>query len=366
MGGWVRTPCGGTIAAQTREAAERVDWFANLFWNESEGRIRAAIRIGFFVGVWRALSILLDLLLIPPLAVAIRAISPEPLLWLERALHFVLYLAAIGLAVALAARWPDKRSVRDYALAPSRRQWGDLLAGTLLGLALMGAIFAVLWLAGWVEVEQLFVVNLPSVPFAVAIAGPLLVFVVIAVGEELIFRGHILRNSAEGLSAVGSGDEARQRGVALLLAWVISSVLFGLFHVFNPNSTLESTLNLTLAGLLLGLPVILTGRIGFAVGLHFAWNFAQGTIFGFPVSGNEFEGVNLMRTRLTGPPFWTGGEFGPEAGLLSIVALLAGMGIVLIWAARREGGLRLAVELTEYHPSGSAPPAGPIAVKSKE
>jgi hypothetical protein len=112
--------------------------------------------------------------------------------------------------------------------------------------------------------------------------------------------------------------------------------------------------------------VILTGRLGFAVGLHFAWNFAQGTIFGFPVSGNEFEGVNLMRTRLTGPPFWTGGEFGPEAGLLSIVALLAGMGIVLIWAARREGGVRLAIELTEYHPRVSVPPEGPSAVASKE
>jgi hypothetical protein len=99
-----------------------------------------------------------------------------------------------------------------------------------------------------------------------------------------------------------------------------------------------------------GLPVILTGRLGFAVGLHFAWNFAQGTLFGFPVSGNDFEGAALVRTRLTGPTEWTGGPFGPEAGLLAVVMLAAGSLLILLWAARVEGRLRVADQLAHYTP----------------
>jgi membrane protease YdiL (CAAX protease family) len=316
-----------------------------LFWNGSEGRLRALVRIGFFVGLWRALSLLLDLSLIVPLASVIRALVPAPLLWLERGLHFVLYLAAVLVAVALCARWPDKRPVADYALVPSRKQWGDLLAGTLLGLALMAVIFVLLWLMGWVQVEQLFFVNLPGLPFAVALLGPLLAFVVIALAEELVFRGYMLRNAAEGLN---SGGDAPAADRALVFAWLLSSVLFGLFHVANPNATAASTLNLVLAGLMLGLPVVLTGRLAFAIGLHFAWNFAQGTLFGFPVSGNAFEGTALFRTTLTGPALWTGGSFGPEAGLLGLVMLVIGSLLIVVWANRREGGLRVAGELAQY------------------
>lgn len=309
--------------------------------------MRAVVRICLLIALWRAISLLFDLLLIPPLASAVRLVVPQPLLWLERALHFLLYLAAVVLALVLAARWLDRRHVAAYALAPTRKQVGDLLAGTLLGLALMATIFAVLWAMGWLQIEEAFFVNLPGVPFAVAIWGPVLAFVVIALAEELLFRGYILRNSAEGVhgGARGLGD-----GEAVLVAWLVSSALFGLFHIFNPATTWASTLNLTLAGLMLGLPVILTGRLGFAVGLHFAWNFAQGTLFGLPVSGNEFEGVALLRTQLTGPVLWTGGLFGPEAGLLGLATLLAGSVIIVLWAMWREGGLAIAQELARYQP----------------
>lgn len=318
-----------------------------LIWNAAEARLRAGVRVVAFLLIWRLLSFLLDLLLIAPLALLMRAATPEPLLWLERALHFVLYLAATLLALIVAAPWLDRRRLADYGLAP-RGQWQDLLAGTLLGLILMGLIFGALWAMGWLRVDHTFYVNLPGVPFAVAILGPLLAFVVIALVEELLFRGYLLRNSAEGLAGMGGGSIDRRR--AVLIAWLLSSLLFGLYHVFNPGSTWVSTFNLSLAGLMLGLPVILTGRLGFAVGLHFAWNFAQGTLFGFPVSGNDFESAALLRTTLTGPQLWTGGAFGPEAGLLGLLALAAGGLIICLWAFWREGGLQVATSLAHYAP----------------
>lgn len=321
-----------------------------LIWNATERRLRAGVRLLLFVVLWRVLSFLLDLALIAPLALLIRALSPAPLLWLERALHFVLYLLATLLMLVLAAPRLDKRALADYGLH-TRRLWQELLAGTLLGLALMGLIFGVLWAMGWLVVERTFYVNLPGVPFAVAILGPVLAFVVIALVEELLFRGYILRNCAEGLAGTAGG--AINARSAVLLAWLISSLLFGLYHVFNPGSTWASTLNLTLAGLMLGLPVILTGRLGFAVGLHFAWNFAQGTLFGFPVSGNDFESAALLRTSLIGPPLWTGGAFGPEAGLLGLLALLAGGLLIALWAARSKGGLQIATHLAHYTPRRS-------------
>jgi hypothetical protein len=101
----------------------------------------------------------------------------------------------------------------------------------------------------------------------------------------------------------------------------------------------------------------LTGELAIPLGLHFSWNYAQGALFGFPVSGVRV-GLAVVRTRETGPDLLTGGAFGPEAGLLGVAAVLLGIGCVALWVQARTGDIRLdpAVWTPELRADDQNPP----------
>jgi len=93
------------------------------------------------------------------------------------------------------------------------------------------------------------------------------------------------------------------------LAWIGTSLLFGLAHMLNPNATFLGGFNIFLAGLLLGLGYILTGQLGLSIGLHIATNFFQGFVFGYATSGATMA-ARLISTRVNGPEIWTGSRIG--------------------------------------------------------
>ena len=139
-----------------------------------------------------------------------------------------------------------------------------------------------------------------------------LLFVAIALGEELLFRGYILNNLMLSMP----------RMVALL----ISSLFFSLMHIFNSDFTWISFWDMLLGGMLLGLSYIYTKSLWFPIALHFSWNFFQGTIFGFNVSGHET--YSLFSQSRTVDNYWNGGKFGFEGSVLSIIfQLIAIFGI---------------------------------------
>ncbi|HZB70121.1 MAG TPA: CPBP family intramembrane glutamic endopeptidase, partial [Sphingomicrobium sp.] len=141
--------------------------------------------------------------------------------------------------------------------------------------------------------------------------------------EELLFRGILFR----WLEEFGGS----------WFALALTSALFGLWHLFNPNATALASFAIALeAGVLLGGAYMLTRNLWMAIGLHAAWNFTQGWIFDVPVSGTDQHG--MVEAQLSGPELLSGGAFGLEASLIAMV-LATAAGVMLVVLAVRRGEL---------------------------
>lgn len=233
--------------------------------------------------------------------------------------------ALVCTTVYLAGRLFDRRRFRDFGFRLGRAWYRDLAAGLGLGALLMTGVFLVELALGWVSVTGRFETTRPGGfgPWFLTMA---VTFVGVGLYEELLTRGYLLTNVAEG-ARIGPVDERS----AVVLATLVTSGVFGLLHALNPNAGLASTVGISLAGVLLALGYVLTGELALSVGFHVTWNAFQGLVYGFPVSGLE-TGVRLLAIDQSGPRLWTGGRFGPEAGLVGILAVLAGCGLTVAYA----------------------------------
>ncbi|HHX66215.1 MAG TPA: CPBP family intramembrane metalloprotease [Chloroflexi bacterium] len=301
------------------------------FWNHHERRLRLFWRLLGMAILLFIVSILLGLALF-----AMGLVDSFP------AQMVLTLLSTVG-SMALAGWALDRRRFADYGLHLNRTWWTDFAFGLGLGVLLMAGIFAISWAAGWVVVVDTLVTATPGVPFARALLVPILLFLAVGIYEEMLLRGYLLRNLAEGLNMRWISS----RG-AVIAAWVLSSVVFGVLHATNPNSTVISTINLSLAGIFLGLGYVLTKSLAIPIGLHITWNLFQGTVFGFPVSGVQFGEARFLVIQQTGPEAWTGGAFGPEAGLSGILAMVVGSLLTVWWVARRHGRALVQSGLAEY------------------
>jgi membrane protease YdiL (CAAX protease family) len=202
------------------------------------------------------------------------------------------------------------------------------------------AVFLVELGAGLLAVESTLVTRAglglgPGTPFAVGFAVTVLLFLAVGVGEEVLFRGYLMTNLAEGLNGLGP---LGPRG-ATALAAVLSSLAFGAAHSANPSATLRSGLNIAAVGLFLAGAYVVTDDLGIPIGVHVTWNLSVSSVYGCPVSGLTTP-VAFLSVRQTGPELLTGGDFGPEGGLVVYLALAVAVGLTWWWVRRREGAVR--------------------------
>lgn len=337
------------------------------FWNRGEHRLRAlwrligqliilvvaALPLQMVVGA-AAVGILMSQAGVTPdqLAdpqVTQRVLAPQALQALLFGSPVLVMFSTLGMLVAvllsvwLAGRFLDRRRFADFGLHFGRNWWIDFGFGLLLGGLLMLAVFLVELAAGWVTVKGTLVTDNPNVPFAAAILPPLLLFLAVGFYEELFSRGYQLRNMAEGLNWRVIGPRR-----AIVIAMLLSSAVFGLLHVFNPNASFISTFNIFVAGgILLAMGYLLTGELAIPIGVHITWNFFQGNVFGFPVSGGDYRWATFISIEQGGPDLWTGGAFGPEAGLIGLGAILVGGLLIALWVRWRYGHVRLHTALAQ-------------------
>ena len=227
--------------------------------------------------------------------------------------------AFISLLVFFRVKVIEKRSFSSIGF--NKNNWLKKYSlGFLIGLAMMSIIVLILFPFGYITVEK----N-PIQPVGIsAIASVLVIllgWIIQGATEEIVTRGWLLNVLSTKYNI----------GVGLL----ISSTLFGLMHLTNPNVNYIAVINIILVGLFYGLYVIKTNDLWAVCGMHSAWNFAQGNIFGFKVSGLDVSVGSLIDLNLVGSDFVTGGIFGPEAGITVTFILLASIGILLFIDKKR-------------------------------
>lgn len=290
-----------------------------------EKRLRALLRVLFYLVVYFVFSIVAQIVVgifYFAFGALLSGEATLPTALEEVPFSFLLLSSFVGLVVAIALTWLfrrflDRRRFLDLGLRLQKGWLVQTLWGMSLGVLLMAFIFAAEWLGGWLLPQGVAPDRLPST------VGYLLLFVIVAVGEELVFRGYTLQNL----------EEEWGRGGALL----VSSFLFAVFHGLNPNFSWLGFLGIFLAGVLLGYGYLVSGALWLPMGLHFAWNFAEGPIFSFAVSGLASPGLLVWEA---GKPdvLWTGGNFGPEGGLLGFLSVILGLVLLWLWWWRRSAG----------------------------
>lgn len=192
---------------------------------------------------------------------------------------------------------------------------GKLLPHTFLGL-LVGLVYMTLVVSTIVALGCA-TINVRACAWE-ELLNFFLLFLTVGVGEEMVFRGVIFRQI----------DERWNTWAAL----VVSALLFGFIHISNDGASWWSSLAIAIeAGLMLGIAYKWSGTLWLPIGIHWAWNFTQGNIFGAAVSGTA-AGGSVFEIAADGPDIITGGAFGPEA---SIIAVLFGILLTIVFLSNR-------------------------------
>ncbi|MFG6282841.1 CPBP family intramembrane glutamic endopeptidase [Sphingomonas sp. S6] len=212
---------------------------------------------------------------------------------------------------ALAVRYGERRAPVEIAARPLLP---ELLAGIAIGAGMFALVFTSLRLLGVYTLAPGQWGDWPSDIVWALRTG---------FAEELLLRLVVFR--------------LLMRAAGLWPALAISALLFGAMHLANPNATLVAALAIAVeAGLMLAAFYLVTGRIWMAVGVHAAWNFVQGPVFGARVSGGTDTGSLFVSAPVQGSPDWlSGGAFGPEASLPAVIVGFVIFVVVLRAALRR-------------------------------
>jgi membrane protease YdiL (CAAX protease family) len=285
----------------------------HLIINESEQRPRAGWRLLAFAIIFMLLNAVVSILL----RFAFGGPTKDKT-WATVLLGIFLVITATS-AVYLCRRYFDKKSFSSLGLQTTRASVADLFFGFFLSGLMIALIFLAFIAFGWIKFEDI------AWPSAGAVDWAKLFLLFIGVGatvgwwEELVFRGYLLQNLKEGLG----------------LRWAIglSCLLYGVIHLLNPNARLLSAVIIALIGYLRIFGWLRTGQLWLSMGMHAGWNFFQGPIFGFAVSGRET--FTLLNYESAGPDWITGGTFGPEAGLIAVPPVLFGLLAMLLWTQKR-------------------------------
>lgn len=217
-------------------------------------------------------------------------------------------------AVYIARRWIDKKDVASLGLQPGWQAMADLLFGFTLSGIMMGLVFTAMWALGYVGQVEAAAIGWST---ARVLATSLVVMMLVGLWEELVFRGYLLQNMAEGLG--------------MKTAIAVSCLLYGLVHAMNPSAGILSTAIIVLFGFLRIYGYLSTGQLWLSIGMHAGWNYFQATVFGFAASGFA-EDRTLLMHEAAAADWLSGGAFGPEASVVTIPVVFVALAAMWSWS----------------------------------
>lgn len=214
---------------------------------------------------------------------------------------------AIGALFMIFQTYPTRNFERVFVV--KNNLLSGFLKGTGIGLALILACTGLMYINGNVDFFY--------TKFEVSsILSYLIFFIFVGISEEFVFRTFPLVVFAERYK--------------IWVSIFLNGLLFGLIHISNPNFSVFAMINITLCGIVFALITLQKKNIWWSVGMHFGWNFCQGTLLGFKVSGIDAPG--LMVSRPVGNATFSGGNFGIEGSVICTFILV----LYLVWLIRKQ------------------------------
>jgi uncharacterized protein len=234
---------------------------------------------------------------------------------------------ALAVLAILTATWVCTRlrreSLASVGLRLDRRWSLELAFGTALGATQIALAALMLGQFGGVRLQ------LDPARSLAALAAGFLAFLAVALIEELLFRGFLFQRLRDGLGAWP--------------ALLILAVLFALAHWSNPGMEgavkIWATLDTVLGALVLGLAYLRTNSLALPVGIHLGWNWMQGTVLGFGVSGTSRDQGWFKPVFVDDPTWFTGGAFGLEASAFAVIVDVGLLVVLLAWRRRMSAGV---------------------------
>ncbi len=282
----------------------------------TDGRLRAWLRllIFFLAGLGGGVAVIIVLALIRPLSGGppgrpfdLSRVAP----WLLAA-YGLAVVAPLAAATVIGRRFLDgKKPLKSLGLE-LRRAPAGLAGGFAAGVVFLAAAAVIIALAGGARL------SLARVTFndAGAFAGTLVFLLVFAAAEELMLRGYPIKVLAESWSRPA--------------AVVLTAGVFSALHLGNPGANILTFVNVAAAGVILGLLYLKSGSLWLAIGFHWGWNFGEGGLFGFRVSGIGLS-RSIISATATGPRWLSGGAFGPEGSAALTATAAALIAFLLVW-----------------------------------
>jgi uncharacterized protein len=241
-------------------------------------------------------------------------LPPEALFWTS---YPVLLVATLIAGWIMVARL-DGRPIGALGFALTRATGREIGWGLAIGAGLLALTTLLLFATGTVAWTG---DGGGAMDYVGMMLGSLVFFAIAAAWEEALFRGYPFQVLVEGIGAWP--------------AIVVASAVFAWAHGQNPEVTWLALANIFLAGVLLAVSYLRTRSLWFATAVHLGWNWAMAFWLDLPVSGMTAFDTPLYSGVEAGPAWWTGGPFGPEAGLAATLVLL--LGIVWLLRTRRIG-----------------------------
>lgn len=287
--------------------------FSKIIFNSSN-KSRAIWRLVLFLLIAFGINV--------PLQIGLQAVLDQGNL--RGVLSGTIYFISVVFSLFIQIKFLDRSSFKKYGLAIDKIWIKEFMFGSFISLIQLSLFFVIMYLSGNLQIVGYFVKGSPDYSFLEGFLSDMFALIIGSSIEEIFFRSFLFFLLFESLQTI-----IKDRKKRVVFVIVVISALFGLAHMGNNGATFLSGINLVFDALLMAFAFLITGRLGMSIGIHFAWNLIQGSVFGFAISGNIAKATIISVSMPNN--LLTGGTFGPEGsillGLLDIIAVL----LIVYW-----------------------------------